>query len=186
MNRFFAMAAVTVSAMAFASTAVGQAQPAPGAMKGMAMKGAGAKPDLAKALVGAWHITGFFRTEEGSKKITYPVGEHPIGYMIFTPGGHMAVMVTASNRKMPKVPYSLTDRGTVMLDIAAAYVGPYKLKGDQLTVHETTTLRPDNVGLDSLRTIKIEGNKLTVINAPATNSLNGAVASATMTGERDE
>jgi hypothetical protein len=177
MKRHLATAILLASAL---SPALAQSQP----MAGMAMKGA-PKADLAKALVGAWHITGFFRTEEGSKKVTYPVGEHPIGYMIFTPK-HMAVMVTASNRKTPKVPYSVADRAAVMLDIAAAYVGPYTLKGDQLTVHETTTLRPDNVGLDSLRTIKIEGNKLTVINAPAKNSINGAVATATMTAERDE
>jgi hypothetical protein len=150
-----------IAALAFAAPT--QAQDA--ARPGMARAASPRKSDLAHAIIGTWNVTGYSQVEMDTNTATYPFGKVPLGYVQFSPGGHLAVFITAGKRVMRKAPFSTADESAIFRDLATAYVGTYRIEGDKAVIHEITALRPD-APPDQTRLLELQGNKLTMKNPP--------------------
>ncbi len=53
------------------------------------------------AIVGTWRITSFSVLTLETNEVTYPNGENPLGFIQYSPGGHMLVFLSSRNQKKP-------------------------------------------------------------------------------------
>jgi hypothetical protein len=143
------------------------------------------KSDLAHALVGTWRITGISALDLETKKVSYPYGEHPIGYIQYSPGGHMVTYMTSGDTGRAKPPYTDADRAAIHKGIIAGYAGTYSVQGNKITHHIIVAYRPDYVG-DQTRFVALTDNKLTITTAPIPSNLTGKPTVATLTFVRVE
>jgi hypothetical protein len=56
--------------------------------------------DMSKLLVGTWRIASFSVMSLETNEVSRPFGEKPIGYLQYSPGGHIVVFLSAD--EMPK------------------------------------------------------------------------------------
>jgi len=52
-------------------------------------------------LVGTWQLTSFSLIVLDTKETSRPYGDHPTGYIQYSPGGHMVMFLTAGDLKPP-------------------------------------------------------------------------------------
>ena len=142
--------------------------------------------DTSKSLVGTWRVTSFSMTTLETNEVSRPFGENPIGYLQYSPGGHMVVFLSAA--EMPKAgpPYSDADRAVIHSRIIGAYAGTYTVDGNKVTHHIVASWRPEWVGGDQIRFAELSGDKLTIKTAPLASGLTGKQIVATLTFERVE
>ena len=142
--------------------------------------------DISKSLVGTWRVTSFsmvtLETNEGSR----PYGENPIGYIQYSPGGHMVVFLSAGEMPKASPPFSDADKVAIYSNIFGAYAGPYSVDGNKVTHHIVAAWRPDWVGADQIRFVELSGDKLTIKTAPIVSSRTGRQIVSTLTFERVE
>jgi len=123
------------------------------------------------AVVGTWQVTSFSVLTLDTNEAHRPFGEHPIGYLQYSPGGHMVVCLS-------------TDKG-----IIAAYAGTYSVEGNKVTNHIVASSDPELISGDQIRYAEIEGNRLTMKTPPLKapkGPMKGRDAVATVTFERVE
>ena len=144
--------------------------------------------DISKSLVGTWRVTSFSMLTLETNEVSRPFGEHTIGYLQYSPGGHMVVFLSGeiSKANLP-LPYSDADRAAIHRGIFGAYAGRYSVEGNKVTHHVIAAWRPDWVGGDQTRFVELDGNnKMTIKTAPLASSLTGKQIVATLTFEREE
>ena len=142
--------------------------------------------DMSKLLVGTWRIASFSVMSLETNEVSRPFGEKPIGYLQYSPGGHIVVFLSAG--EMPKVspPFSDADRAAMHSKIFGAYAGTYTVDGNKVTHHIVASYRPDWVGADQVRFVELSGDKLTIKTAPLVGPTTGKQIVSTLTFERAE
>jgi Lipocalin-like domain len=142
--------------------------------------------DISKSLIGTWRVTSYSRMIVETNEVARPFGENPVGYIQYSPGGHMIVFLSAG--EMPKVspPFSDADQAAIYSKVFGAYAGTYSVDGNKVTHHIVASWRPDWVGGDQIRFVELNGDKLTIKTAPLVSSLTGKQIVSTLTFERVE
>lgn len=119
------------------------------------------------ALVGTWRVEEI-RDTDAAGKVTYPYGEHPIGYIVYDPTGHVHVQVM---RTPAPPPFASGDDGAGSdAEVRAAYLGYAAYFGtydvDARTgtvVHRVEgSLMPGYNGTDQPRPFKVQGDELAI------------------------
>ena len=119
-------------------------------------------------LVGAWCLVAWRRVAaDGS--VAYPFGSDALGRLVYTADGFMAATVARAERP----PFAAGDigGGTVEERAAAAedyiaYCGRYEFDGGTVTHHIELSLFPNWTGTDQARTVRLEGDQLTLRTPP--------------------
>jgi hypothetical protein len=143
--------------------------------------------DISKSLVGTWRVTSFSYLTLETNEVSHPFGEHPIGYVQFSPGGHVVQFLSAGEIIKPSSPYSDADRAAIHKGIFNATAATYSVQGNKVTWHVIAAWRPEWVGGDQIRFVELDGNnKMTSKSAPIVSSLTGKQSVATTTYEREE
>jgi hypothetical protein len=143
--------------------------------------------DNASPIVGTWRVTSVSILTLETNEVSYPDGENPIGYIQYSPGGHMVVFLQAGKAPQPPGPiWPDAYRAQVLDDIIGAYAGTYSVEGNKVTHHVVAHYRPDLIGADLVRYPEINGNKLTIKTAPLIPFETGKQIVATLTFERVE
>ena len=127
-----------------------------------------AAPAAESDLYGTWKMVSLSRIITDTGEMTQPRGKAPNGYLTFSRDGRMMGMILSEKRAKPEGRAKLTDQQRVELfKTMNAYGGTYKLDGNKLTYRYDIT--HDELGADraSVREIKLEGRKLTMVNEPA-------------------
>jgi len=64
---------------------------------------AGILPALSaeNSIIGTWRLTSFSLIVLDTKEASRPYGDHPTGYIQYSPGGHMVMFLTAGELKPP-------------------------------------------------------------------------------------
>jgi hypothetical protein len=118
-----------------------------------------ADDDAAKQLQGVWRVTSFKAQIVGDD--TAPrdlLGPNPKGYLIFTPEGRTAVLISATDRKPPS-----TDADSLaLMKSVIAYTGKYVVEGDKWVTKVDVSWNEVLNAQDQVRFFKIEGERLTV------------------------
>ena len=98
---------------------------------GSATRAAGDEPGL----IGTWRLVRYEDTS-GDGKVSYRFGEHPLGYFVYDPTGHLSVQIM---RNPPTVPFasSAATEAEVREAYAAygAYFGTYRVDKAKHVLH---------------------------------------------------
>ena len=76
-----------------------------------------AEPGIPERLVGCWRLAGYAMTAAGGGETDHPIGDHPLGTILYTPDGYMSAQLARPG------PYAGDDQEPDAYDIA--YSGPY-------------------------------------------------------------
>lgn len=128
------------------------------------------------SLVGDWRLESLIDVSDESNP-KYPYGKTPIGYLIISSSGLWSAFLMNSSRIKTDAEIESDcskDEKASMVDTFSSYVGPYKLSGNEVTIHVEVSLFPGWVGKNLKRTISqltdeelvldarvMKGNKLT-------------------------
>lgn len=129
-------------------------------------------------LVGSWQLV-FFNSASGNE-VTYPLGEHPGGYVGFT-GTRFWVMLTDSTRKPPAANAFSDAEAVYLMKTHAAYTGTYTTDSTQTPDGIKTTIRVDAasnqalLGTDRTFFMRVDGDKLTIKSNTTRNAITGLI-----------
>ena len=125
---------------------------------------AGATESIRQRFIGTWRLV---IDENISKdgKVSYPdVGPHGVGYLIYSPDGHMCVGLMNPDRPKWKEPRDATEKEKILLfDSFYAYCGKYEIReAEQVMIHlPELASTPDYVNSTQPRPYTFEGNRMT-------------------------
>jgi hypothetical protein len=138
-------------------------------------------------VVGTWQVTSFSVLMLDTNEALRPFGEHPIGYLQYSPGGHMVVFLsTGTPKRAAGTAYTDAERVDIYKGIVAGYAGTYSVEGNKVTIHVVASWFPEWNGGDQIRYAEIEGNRVTIKTPPLKSPLDGRDTVATATFERVE
>jgi len=135
-------------------------------------------------LHGTWKLVSLSRKNLDTGQVEQPRGKAPKGYVSFTPDGRLVGFIVNEKRPKPQSVAKMSDKERVELfNTMNAYAGSYKLNGNKLTY--TFDLTHNEVAeRASVREIKLEGGKLTMLNEPAKSAMDGKMSQTTTVWEK--
>ena len=141
----------------------------------------GAESDL---YVGTWKLVALTSKLIDTGQVDQPRGKAPRGYVSFTPDGRFMNITVSEKRPQPTSVAKMTDRQRIELfNTMNAYAGTYKLEGNKLTYRFDLT-HNEVLERASVREIKIEGGKLTIVGEPAPGTIDGKMRQTTSVYEK--
>jgi hypothetical protein len=119
-------------------------------------------------LIGTWRLVSF-EIKSADGQITYPFGQAPVGYILYSEDGYFCVAIMRANRP----PFAGGDMlaGSREEKAAAAetylsYCGTYEIRGDTAVHHVEVTLFPNWVGAEQERMLEKNGDQLLMSTPP--------------------
>ena len=122
---------------------------------------------LTDQLIGTWKLE-LYENYDAKGHVTYLYGEHPAGYFVYDPTGHLSVQIM---RTPPLPPFASGDdkKGTDAEVIAAfndyvAYFGTYRVDEQKHVVTHIVegSLQPKFTGTEQPRPFRLEGDVLII------------------------
>ena len=113
-------------------------------------------------LMGVWKLESFVVERVETRERSKPQGEHPNGYVIFTPDRFTAI-ITAQDRK----PAQTDEERSKLLRSLFAYTGLYRVEDDRFITKVDVSWNESWNGTDQERIFRLEGDKLFVETLPA-------------------
>jgi hypothetical protein len=125
--------------------------------------------DINSPIVGLWKLTSNVNKIVATGAMQPLSGEHPIGYQLFTKGGHLIYIQNSENRKRPASASATDAERAALFNSMVAYAGTYKLDGPKVLIHMEANGIPNEP--DRVYATEISGNKLTLTaDRPFTNA----------------
>jgi hypothetical protein len=120
-------------------------------------------------LVGTWQVVSFKAVAGG--QISYPLGEHPSGYIGFSLA-RFWVMLVDSARKPPAAAAMTDTEAIALMRSSAAYTGTYDADsvqtpdGIKITIHVDTASNEALAGTDRIFFMRVDRDKL-ILKSPS-------------------
>ena len=106
-------------------------------------------------IAGIWRLVSFEREYQATGEREDTRGKNPTGYIISTPEGRMAVVITNEGRKAPN-----TDQDRAgLFNSLVAYTGRYRVEGDKWITTVDVSANPAMMG-EQTRTFRVTGDRL--------------------------
>jgi hypothetical protein len=109
-----------------------------------------------------------YETRDGAIQDANWLGEGANGCIHYLPDGRMAVLIQYG--ACPPLPAAPAQASDAELAAAArrfyAYAGPFTIEGDRVIHHLDTCSNPNDVGADYVRTVALDGDRLTLGTPP--------------------
>src|SRR5262249_56030525 len=96
-----------------------------------------ARADDAEKILGNWRLVSFFSEDIQTKQHSNPYGEHPNGFIGFTPARFFA-FVTAEGRSAPQTP----EEQAASFRTVISYTGKWRLDGEKFITKWDPALKP--------------------------------------------
>ncbi|ALB42312.1 MULTISPECIES: lipocalin-like domain-containing protein [Nostocales] len=137
-----------------------------------------------KQFVGSWRLVSWIN-KDAKGNVTHPFGKDSVGYLMYTPDGHMCV--TFSKNKRPNFPSGDILGGTLEEQAKAVqtyitYCGKYELQKGKVVHRVEVSLFPNYVGTNQVRIYSFENGKLVLTHAP--EMMDGKLQTPFITWER--
>lgn len=125
---------------------------------------------LRDRLLGVWELLEVVERPVDGSAVRLPLGERPIGLLVYTADGYMSVQLMRRGRSVP----ASADTADFTLEESAemagryvAYAGRYDVDEGEATVTHTpaVALFPGWVGRPQLRAVQLDGDDLTLSTA---------------------
>ena len=113
---------------------------------------------LADRLVGTWELVSYKVEDKETGTLIDAMGSTPRGRVIFTRDGWVAFNLEGSDRK----PASTDAERAALLNSLVAYIGRYRVEGDQWVTAVQTAWAPEWVGSEQRRTVRLDGDSADV------------------------
>jgi lipocalin-like protein len=130
-------------------------------------------------VVGNWKLVSLFTKEIATGKTTTPLGEHPKGYLIYTPEGRLVALLVHEKRS----PLQVDEDRINLHKYMVAYSGRYTVESEKVVHHVDISWNESWTGTDQVRFFELEGDKLT-ITAPV-DAINGLESTSVLVWERE-
>jgi hypothetical protein len=141
-------------------------------------------PAAEKDLHGTWKMLSQSQKVLDTGEVRAGRGAAPKGYVTFSPDGRMMGMIMNDKRPKPESVAKMTDQQRIELfNTMNAFAGTYKLQGNKLTYHFELT-HNEVAARASVREIKVEGGKLTMVNEPSFATSDGKRVQTTTVWEK--
>ena len=107
--------------------------------------------DSSSRLVGTWRVTSLEVRTLDTNEVSSALGENPIGFQQFSPGGYVVTFFERRNPQKPagSIPTD-AERAQLHKDMVG-FAGTYTVEGKNLTKHIVAAWRPDWIGSDQPR-----------------------------------
>jgi len=120
-------------------------------------------------LIGTWRLISWENRSVEDDRVSYPLGEDAVGYIMYNPDGYMFVAIMGPNR--PKFAAEDHLSGTTEEEAQAeqtyvSYCGQYEFHGETVVHHVELSLFPNWVGVDQKRLLEVAENRLTLSTLP--------------------
>ena len=143
-----------------------------------------AVPAAESDLYGTWKLVSLTRKVIDTGATEQPRGKAPSGYVSFTPDGRFTGLIVSEKRPKPESVAKMTDPQRIELfNTMNAYAGTYKLEGNKLT-YRYDLMHNEVPERASVRQIKFEGRKLTMVNEPGRSSMDGKMVETVTVWEK--
>jgi hypothetical protein len=120
--------------------------------------------DLRTNLIGAWTLQSYESSSIDGSNVTYPLGAHAQGIIMYTPDGYMSAQLMRSDRPHLSGDDMHPDRLDELAAAAGGYLsysGPYSVVGDGLIAHHIAiSLLPNWIGGTQYRAARLHGSVL--------------------------
>ena len=111
---------------------------------------------------GAWQLLSYQVEVKTNGDYFTPMGDNPIGYVIFTPEGRLSFTLTAEGRQPAE---SMADRAAPQSSLIA-YTGTYRLEKNRWITQVDVAWNPEWVGTEQTRFFSISDNQLLTVHTP--------------------
>ena len=141
-------------------------------------------PAAESDLYGTWKLVSQSQKLVDTGEVRAGRGKAPKGYVTFGPDGRMMGVILNEKRPKPESVAKMTDQQRIELfNTMNAFAGTYKLEVNRLTYRFELT-HNEVPARASVREIKIEGRKLTMVNEPAPATADGKMVQTTTVWEK--
>ena len=126
---------------------------------------------LKEKMTGAWRLLKYEELPVDGSPPTHPLGEHPKGYIIYSPDGFMSAFLVATDDNAEVEPI--------------AYAGPYRVDEEQQVVRQQSDVSVTRgwAGKTQGRKVRLDGNKL-ILSTVSPAVFSGRTAHAVITWQR--
>lgn len=132
-------------------------------------------------LVGTWKLVSALGTSSSGERDQVPYGSGPEGVLTYGADGRVTALISYGGRKPLSVQAAAEEQAAAFKTFFA-YSGTYTLSADKV-VHKIEISSIQNyVGKDLVRTVKFEGNRITLVTPPAL--VNGKVQTIELKWQR--
>ena len=107
-------------------------------------------------ILGIWRLVSYEVETQATGQREPVLGKTPMGNIIFTPEGRMAVVLTGEGRKAPTADQDRADLFKSMV----AYTGIYRVDGDKWITKVDVAANPAWVGTEQTRFFRVDGDRL--------------------------
>jgi len=132
-----------------------------------------AAPARASPLLGTWKLQSLVFEAIPSGQRSKPFGDHPDGYLSYSPDGRMYAIGAGEDRPKPRDPVPTDEEKVKLQGSMFAYAGSYTTDGEKVVHHVDISWNQSWTGTDLVRFYKLDGNTLTIRTARARNAIDG-------------
>ena len=123
-------------------------------------------------IVGTWRLVSMTTRDAATGKERDVWGEHPLGFLSYTPGGRMSAVVAKSDRKISadSAGRATPEEQAALFRDSFGYAGRYTVTDDGVVHHVEVASDPTWIGNDHRRLTRMQGNRLTVTSPPVASA----------------
>jgi hypothetical protein len=136
-------------------------------------------------LYGTWRLMSEVATVTATGEPRYIYGKMPHGFISYGRDGRMLALGVSSERPVPATVAKITDRERVdLFNTMFAYGGTFTFDGKDITHHVDVSYNEVWTGMNLLRHVRFEGDRLTLTTDPTPSPLDGKMVVATLIFEK--
>jgi hypothetical protein len=129
-------------------------------------------PDTA-ALLGTWKMISWKREIIATGEKVDALGPDPVGYINYGPDGRFYALVVSKDRPRPAALPPSEGEKLKLFSSMLAYAGTYSVDDEKAVHHVDASWNQAWTGTEQVRFYKLEGDRLTISGAPATDPHTG-------------
>ena len=140
---------------------------------GQAVEASKTAPSEGNPILGTWKLQSLVYEAIATGQRSSPFGDHPDGYLSYSPDGRMYAIGVAEDRPKPRDPVPTEEENAKLQGSMFAYAGTYTADGEKVVHHVDISWNQSWTGTDLVRFYKLEGNTLTITTARAQSAIDG-------------
>ncbi len=122
---------------------------------------------MEKNITGTWNLINFELKRNDT--ISYPLGENPLGFLIYNDNGHMAVMMSKNDRppvSTEDITHIPEEEKSKLADGFIGYSGKYEIFDNEIVHHVEMSFIPNWIGRPLKRFYQFKKGNL-ILETPA-------------------
>jgi Lipocalin-like domain len=124
-------------------------------------------------ILGTWKLRSLVFEAIATGQRSSPFGDHPDGYLSYSPDGRMYAIGVAEDRPKPLDLVPADEEKARLQASMFAYAGTYMADGETVIHHIDISWNQSWTGTDLVRFYKLDSSTLTITTAPARSAFDG-------------